>query len=65
MLQVNDIHTYYGSIQALLRQSNALLFGRELPFEFSAWVGMAVLLGIAGLSLFILWQRVRPTEVVR
>jgi len=55
----------YGSIQALLRQSNAFLFGQELPFEFSAWVGMAVLLGIAGLSLYILWQRVRPTEVVR
>ncbi|MFC1530049.1 hypothetical protein ACFL6R_04965 [Gemmatimonadota bacterium] len=55
----------YGSLQALFRQSNALLFNRELPFEFSAWIGMAVLLGYAGLSLYILWQRVRPTEVVR
>ncbi len=55
----------FGSIQALLKQSNALLFGRELPFEFSPWFGLAVLAGIAGLSIWVLWKRIRPTEVVR
>ncbi|MFC1627612.1 hypothetical protein ACFL3H_00690 [Gemmatimonadota bacterium] len=53
------------SLQALLKQTNALLFGQELPFEFSVWAGLVVLTIITGLSLLALWKRVRPTEVVR
>ncbi len=53
------------SLQALLKQSNAFLFGQELPYEFSSWAGLVVLAVITGLSLVALWQRVRPTEVVR
>ena len=53
------------SLPAVLRQTSALLFGLERPFDFSAWLGLGVLMGVAGLSLAVLKIRVRPTEVVR
>ena len=53
------------SPSAMLRQTNSLLFGLRLPFEFSAWVGLVVLILMAGLCLAVLWYRVRPVEVVR
>jgi len=55
----------YFSLQALIGQVTALLFGQDLPYDFSGWLGLAVLLCIAGLSLLLLRMKVRPTEVVR
>ncbi len=49
---------------AVLRQTNALLFGMEAPFEYSPWLGLAVVGVITALSILVLWLRVRPTEVV-
>lgn len=53
------------SVPALLRQTNSLFFGLERPFEFSVWLGIAILTTVVGISLLVLKIKLRPTEVVR
>jgi ABC-type transport system involved in multi-copper enzyme maturation permease subunit len=54
----------YISLPALLRQSSAFLFGRDLPYGISPWGTLIALLLVTALSLLFLARRVRPTEVV-
>jgi len=52
------------SLHATLNQLGAALFGTSRPFSFSIGWGMAVLIGILGLSILVLKMKVRPTEII-
>ncbi len=54
----------YISLPALMRQTSALLFGRELPYTISPWSALLALVLVVVVSLAFLARRVRPTEVV-
>jgi hypothetical protein len=53
------------SIPADLRQVGALLFGLDIPYSFSPWLSLIVLLAIVGFCVWILRKRVRPVEVIK
>ncbi len=52
------------SLQANIKQMGAVLFSQPLPQSVSPWLCGAVLILVAGACLWILIQKIKPTEVV-
>lgn len=53
------------SLNAVLKQAGAGLFGVSRPYAFSPIPAWIVLIGVSVLSVLILHWRVRPTEVIQ
>ncbi|MFH1941972.1 MAG: ABC transporter permease subunit [bacterium] len=53
------------SLSAVLRQTGSLLFGVERPFQFSLWLAFVVVGVVWFLCLWVLREKVKPTEIVK
>ncbi len=53
------------SLNADLGQMGALIFGLELPYQFSIWLTLCTLTGVVILCYLVLRKRIRSTEVVK
>ncbi|MCJ7812860.1 hypothetical protein MUP95_06035 [bacterium] len=53
------------SLHADLKQVGALFFGLKMPYDFSLWLTVCVLIGVMVLCYVILKNKVKPTEIVR
>lgn len=52
------------SLQANIKQVGALFFSQPLPQEISVWLSGIVLAAVSGFCIWILIQKIKPTEVV-
>ncbi len=53
------------SLHADLKQVGAFFFGLQLPYTFSVWLTVCVLIGAMALCYAVLKNRIKPTEIVR
>lgn len=52
------------SVQANMKQLGSVLFGQKLVFETSPWLSLIIFILLFGICLWIIMQKIKPTEVV-
>ncbi len=52
------------SLQANLKQLGSVLFAQKQIFESSPWLSLVIILSLMALCLWIIMQKIKPTEVV-